>query len=223
MESSFSVFDIIGPVIIGPSSSHTAGACRLANAASAIFNRPILSAVIHVYGSFAATLGGHGTDKALVGGLLGLPPDDERLIHSLDIAKDKGLSYQLVIEQETALNANLVCFEMSDEDGTRMSVCGVSIGGGNVIVTRINNTDLEVSLKYNTVIVDHQDKPGAVLSVAKILADNHINIAGMNMYRQGKHGRAYMVIETDQDIAPEIVQSIRRLGDMHVIYIPQLY
>ena len=223
MESNFGVFDIVGPIIIGPSSSHTAGACRLANAARAIFNRPVASAVIHVYGSFAATLCGHGTDKALVGGLLGLPPDDERLIHSLDMAKDKGLSYQLVIEQEAAQYANLVHFEMSSADGTKMSVSGVSIGGGNIVVNRINNTDLKVSLKYNTVIVDHQDKPGAVLSVARILADNHINIASMNMYRQGKHGRAYMIIETDQNIASEIIQCIRRLEDMHVIYIPQLY
>lgn len=223
MKSNFGVFDIIGPIIIGPSSSHTAGACRLANAARAIFNKPIKQAVIHVYGSFAATLYGHGTDKALVGGLAGILPDDERLNAALDIAKETGLNYRFVLEQETAPNANLVKFELLGTQNEQMAVSGVSIGGGSIVVTRINHTDLEISLQYNTLIVDHLDKPGAVLSVAKILADERINIASMNMYRQGKHGRAYMIIETDQTIAPDIVKRIRHLEDMYVIYIPQLY
>ena len=223
MKSNFGVFDIVGPIIIGPSSSHTAGACRLANAARAIFNKPIKQAVIHVYGSFAATLFGHGTDKALVGGLMGILPDDERLNAALDIAKETGFIYRFVSEQETGPNANLVKFEILGTKDEQMVVSGVSIGGGNIVVTRINHTDLEISLQYNTLIVDHLDKPGAVLSVAKILADETINIASMNMYRQGKHGRAYMIIETDQTIAPDIIKRIRGLEDMYVIYIPQLY
>ncbi len=223
MKSNYGVFDIVGPIIIGPSSSHTAGACRLANAARAIFNKPIQRAIIHVYGSFAATLYGHGTDKALVGGLNGILPDDERLNSALDIAEQTGFIYRFVLEQETGTNANLVMFELLGTQGEEMTVSGVSIGGGNIAITRINQTDLEISLKYNTLIVDHLDKPGAVLSVAKILADESINIASMNMYRQGKHGRAYMIIETDQTLKPDIVKRIRSLMDMYVIYIPQLY
>lgn len=223
MKSNYGVFDIVGPIIIGPSSSHTAGACRLANAAKAIFNKPIQQTVIHVYGSFAATLFGHGTDKALVGGLMGILPDDERLNSALDIAKHTGFAYRFVLEQETGTNANLVMFELRGENDEKMTVSGVSIGGGNIAITRINHTDLEISLKYNTLIVDHLDKPGAVLSVAKILADESINIASMNMYRQGKHGRAYMIIETDQTLGPDIVKRVRSLKDMYVIYIPQLY
>jgi L-serine dehydratase len=224
MQNNFSVFDIVGPVIIGPSSSHTAGACRLAGAARAIFNKPVTDVEIHVYGSFAATLRGHGTDKALVGGIMGIAPDDERLTHALDIAREAGLRYRFVMEQEASSQPNLVRFEMRNADeGAEMSVSGASIGGGSIIVTRINHTALTISLKYNTVIVDHLDKPGAVLSVAKILADNQINIASMNMYRQGKHGRAYMIMETDQTVAPEVLKSLRRLEDMYVIYIPQLY
>ncbi len=223
MRSHFGVFDIVGPIIIGPSSSHTAGACRLANAARAVYNKPIQKAVIHVYGSFAATLWGHGTNKALVGGLVGILPDDERLTHALDIAKEKGLDYQFAVEQEEGVNANLAMFELTGAAGNEMSISGVSIGGGSIVITRINQTNLEISLKYNTLIVDHLDRPGAVLSVAKILADEQINIASMNMYRQGKHGRAYMIIETDQIIQADTVQRIRSLEDMHVIYIPQLY
>lgn len=224
MQNKFSVFDIVGPIIIGPSSSHTAGACRLANAARAIFNQPVTDVVIRVYGSFAATLRGHGTDKALVGGLMGIMPDDERLTHALEIATQAGLRYQFALEEEMTSQPNLVRFDMRNaERNVEMSVSGVSIGGGSIIVTRIGNTGLRISLKYNTVIVDHQDKPGAVLSVAKILADNGINIANMNMYRQGKHDRAYMIIETDETIAPNVLKALRCLDDMYVIYIPQLY
>lgn len=224
MQNNFSVFDIVGPIIIGPSSSHTAGACRLANAARAIFNKPITDVVIRVYGSFAATLKGHGTDKALVGGIMGITPDDERLTHALTIAKEAGLKFRFEVEEELMSQANLVRFEMrSAKEGAAMSVSGASIGGGNIIVTRIGNTALKISLKYNTVIVDHIDKPGAVLSVAKILAENGINIAKMNMYRQGKHDRAYMIMETDETIAPDVLITLRRLDDMSVIYIPQLY
>ncbi len=224
MQNNFSVFDIVGPIIIGPSSSHTAGACRLAGAARAIFNKPVKDVVIRVYGSFAATLHGHGTDKALVGGIMGITPEDERLTHAPEIAKQAGLDYRFSVEDEKTLQPNLVSFEMTGaEEGDRMSVSGVSVGGGRIIVTRINNTALQISLKYNTVIVDHLDKPGAVLSVAKILAENGINIASMNMYRQGKHDRAYMIIETDQTIAPDVLKNLRYLDDMHVIYIPQLY
>ncbi len=224
MESKYSVFDIVGPIIIGPSSSHTAGACRLANGARAIFNKPISDVVIHVYGSFAATLHGHGTDKALVGGIAGIPPDDERLTHALEIAREMKLNYRFVIEQEAGTQPNLVRFDMRNaEQGAEMSVSGVSIGGGNIIVTRINSTDLQISLKYNTLIVDHMDKPGAVMSVAKILAEHQINIASMNMYRHGKHDRAYMIMETDQVIERDVLMTLRSLEDMYVIYIPQLY
>lgn len=224
MESKFSVFDIVGPIIIGPSSSHTAGACRLANCARAIFNKHVSNVQIHVYGSFAATLHGHGTDKALVGGIIGISPDDERLTHALDIAKDVGLSYRFIVEMEEGTQPNLVSFDMHNaEEGASMSVSGVSIGGGNINITRINNTYLQISLKYNTLIIDHLDKPGAVLSVAKILAIHHINIASMNMYRQGKHDRAYMIMETDQVIKSDVLMTLRSLEDMYVIYIPQLY
>jgi len=224
MQSDYSVFDIVGPIIIGPSSSHTGGACRLAGAARAIFNKPIDDVEIHVYGSFAATLRGHGTDKALVGGLIGLKPDDERLPNALDLAREAGLKYRFVIEEEMAAQPNLVRFEMrNDKEGAYMSVSGASVGGGNIIVTRINNTALQISLKYHTLVVDHLDRPGAVLSVAKILAANQINIASMNMYRQGKHDRAYMIIEIDQPIERPVLLALRSLPNMSVIYIPQLY
>lgn len=223
MREGYSIFDITGPIIIGPSSSHTAGACRLANAARAILGQEVASAVIHVYGSFAETLLGHGTDKALVGGLLGILPDDESLVNAFEIAPKKGMKFRFLIEAETMESANMVLFEMTGKDGLTMQVRGASIGGGSIMVDQINDTFLQISLKYNTLVVDHQDKPGAVLSVSKVLAERKINIASMNLYRQGKHGRAYMILETDQEIGQDVLQMIEELEDMKTIYIKKLY
>ncbi len=223
MRESYSIFDITGPIIIGPSSSHTAGACRLANAARAILGQEVALAVIHVYGSFAETLYGHGTDKALVGGLLGMPPDDESLAGAFEIAPQKGVEFRFVIEAETLASANMVLFEMTGKDGLKMQVRGASIGGGAIVVDQIGDTFLQISMKYNTLVVDHLDKPGAVLSVSKVLAEHKINIASMNLYRQGKHDRAYMILETDQEIGRDVLSTINGLKDMKTIYIKKLY
>ena len=223
MRESYSIFDITGPIIIGPSSSHTAGACRLANAARAILSQEVASAVIHVYGSFAETLFGHGTDRALVGGLLGMLPDDENLVNAFEYAEKKGLSYRFEIEDETLSNANMVLFELTGRKGLSISIRGASIGGGSIMIDQIDSTNLQISLKYNTLVVDHLDKPGAVLCVSKILAERRINIASMNMYRQGKHGRAYMILETDHEIGQDVLDMIDSLEDMKTIYIKKLY
>lgn len=223
MRESYSIFDITGPIIIGPSSSHTAGACRLANAARAILSQEVASAVIHVYGSFAETLFGHGTDRALVGGLLGMLPDDEKLVDAFQFAKKKGLLYRFEVEDETLSNANMVLFELTGKQGLFMHIRGASIGGGSIMIDQIDSTNLQISLKYNTLVVDHLDKPGAVLGVSKILAEHKINIASMNMYRQGKHGRAYMILETDQEIGRDVLSMIGNLEDMKTIYIQKLY
>jgi L-serine dehydratase len=223
MRESYSIFDITGPIIIGPSSSHTAGACRLANAARSILGQEVDEAIIHVYGSFAETLYGHGTDKALVGGLLAIPQDDESLVDAFEYAAKRGLKFQFVIEDETMSNANMVLFELTGKDGAKMNVRGASIGGGSIMIDQIDETSLQISLKYNTLVVDHLDKPGAVLNVSRVLAEHRINIASMNLYRQGKHGRAYMILETDQEIGQDALQTIDDLDDMKTIYIKKMY
>lgn len=223
MRESYSIFDITGPIIIGPSSSHTAGACRLANAARAILGQEVKKAVIRVYGSFAETLSGHGTDKALVGGLLGLAPDDERLADAFDLAEKRGLEFVFEIEDEVDSSTNRVLFELTGEGGLSMNIRGESIGGGNIVIDRIGSTSLQISMKYNTLIVDHLDRAGAVMGVAAILAGHRINIASMNVYRQGKHGRAYMILETDEEVGGDALGKINALPDMHAIYIKKLY
>jgi len=219
----YSVFDIVGPILIGPSSSHTAGACRLANAARAIFNKPVCDVSIYVYGSFSQTLFGHGTNKALVGGLLGLSPDDQRLTESLKLAEQEHMSYRFYLDESTFSTDNEVRFEMQCLDGGKMSVSGVSIGGGSIVINKIGMIDLLISLKYNTIIVDHIDKPGAVLKVSAILAKSDINIASMNLYRKAKHDRAYMIIETDQPVDSETLAAVNEMEDMTTIYLPKLY
>ena len=223
MHNSFSVFDIVGPILIGPSSSHTAGACRLASAARAIFNKPICDVSIYVYGSFSQTLFGHGTNKALVGGLLGLAPDDQRLTGSLNIAEKVNLSYRFIMDETTFSTENKVRFEMVSSDESKMSVTGVSIGGGSIVISKIDEISLRISLKYDTIIVDHLDKPGAILAVSGILADSGVNIASMNVYRKAKNDRAYMIIEIDQAVDSEILADINDMEDTSMIYLPKLY
>lgn len=223
MQNDYSVFDIIGPILIGPSSSHTAGACRLANAARAIFNKPIASVTIYVYGSFSLTLFGHGTSKALVGGLLGIAPDDEKLIDALELAKQKKLSYNFLLDDSTISSDNIVRFEIIGLDGEKMCITGASIGGGNIVINKIDEIDLHISLKYDAIVVDHPDKPGAILSVSAILAENGVNIAGMNVYRKAKHERAYMIIEIDQPIDKDTLANIRNVEDTSVIYLAKQY
>lgn len=223
MQNDYSVFDIIGPILIGPSSSHTAGACRLANAARAIFNKPIASVVIHVYGSFSLTLFGHGTSKALVGGLLGIAPDDEKLVDALELAKEKKLSYNFLPDDSTISSDNIVRFEITGLDGETMCITGASIGGGNIVINKIDKIDLHISLKYDTIVVDHPDKPGAIMRVSAILAENDVNIAGMKVYRKAKHERAYMIIEIDQPIDKDTLANIRNVEDTSVIYLAKQY
>lgn len=223
MRERYGIFDITGPISIGPSSSHTAGACRLGNAAREILGQQVAAVGIHLYGSFAETLCGNGTDRALVGGLLGIAPDDESLADAFEYAKNEGLAYKFVIQNDTLGNANMVLFDMTGDKGLQLNVRGASIGGGSIIIDQIGSTNLRISLKYNTLVVDHMDKLGAVLGVSEVLAEHAINIASMNLYRQGKRGRAFMILETDQEIGQDILNKIDRIEDMKTVYIRKMY
>jgi L-serine dehydratase len=223
LQNNYSIFDIIGPILIGPSSSHTAGACRLANAAKAIFNKPISHVVIYVYGSFSQTLYGHGTSKALVGGLLGIAPDDERLYDAFKLAQNQKLTYQFLLDDSTISADNIVRFEITGQNGEQMSVTGSSIGGGSIIISKIDEMDLQISLKFDSIVVEHLDKPGAILHVSTLLAQSRINIASMNVYRKAKYERAYMIIEIDQPLDADTLAQLRRIEDTKVIYLSRQY
>ncbi|QIK69641.1 L-serine ammonia-lyase, iron-sulfur-dependent, subunit beta [Erysipelothrix sp. HDW6C] len=214
-----SVFDIIGPVMAGPSSSHTAGAARIGKIARNIFSATPESANVYLYESFADTYRGHGTDVALAAGLMGMEPDDDRLHESLLIAQEIGFDIRFIPLAEKVDHPNTAKIVMRSGD-RKMSVVGVSIGGGNIKVVAINDIAVDIDGGTPTILIFHIDCPGMIANVARVLSDLHINIGSMKVDREEKGKRAYMVIELDQDELHTSLQSLRELDNiLEVLYI----
>jgi L-serine dehydratase len=192
-----SLLDIIGPVMVGPSSSHTAGACRLGLLARGLVGGTPHRARIELHGSFARTGEGHGTDKAIVGGLMGFRPDDERLRTALEIAEHEGLDYRFD-KTTIADDAHPNTVRMTVEHVERSSVMvGSSLGAGRVLVTEIDGYPVEVTGNYDTVVIVAEDVKGSVARIAGILAEHDLNIATLRLTRKARGGDAFMVIEVD--------------------------
>ncbi|HHW30563.1 MAG TPA: L-serine ammonia-lyase, iron-sulfur-dependent, subunit beta [Clostridiaceae bacterium] len=209
------VFDIIGPVMVGPSSSHTAGAVRIGNMARALLGEPPAKVNITLYGSFAHTYRGHGTDKALVAGLMEMTPDDLRIKSSLDIARSNGIVISFVTSESNDYHPNTVLIKAEGSSGKKISVLGSSIGGGNIVINRINGIDVQINGQYHTLVIPHRDAPGTIALVTNQLAINKINIAQMKVYRSDKGGKAVMVIETDQPVSEELASAISKLNGIY--------
>ena len=208
--SFISVFDVLGPNMIGPSSSHTAGAALIAQLAQKMIAPPIVRVDFTLYGSFAKTYRGHGTDRALLGGIMGFGTDDVRIRDSYAIAQERGLHFSFAPnEVETDIHPNTVDIRMENVDGLVMTVRGESLGGGKVCIVRINDMPVEFSGEYNALIVVQQDKPGVVAHITSALSERGVNIAFMRLYREAKGETAYTIIESDQAIPPEIIDSIK--------------
>lgn len=207
----FGAFDIIGPRMIGPSSSHTAGAARLAYVARKIAGREIIAARLTLYGSFAETGRGHGTDKALIAGVLGMMPDDERLSRAPEIAREKGIDIKVVFSADEVERPNTARIELNCADGSTVEVVGASVGGGNILITEIDGLEVELTGEYPTLLIRHHDVPGVITEVTRILAGNSINVAFMQVFRHSRGEDAYMVIETDQKVPSEVQEDIVRL------------
>jgi L-serine dehydratase len=205
-----SVFDIVGPVMIGPSSSHTAGACRLGELARAIFGGTPARARILLHGSFASTGPGHGTDLALVAGLLGMHPDDPRIPLALDLARETGLSVEFAEVNLGDAHPNSAVFELEDAEGRRMCVRGSSLGGGDVVVTEIDAFEVEATGELPLLVVDHVDRPGEIAAVTSVLAESHVNVASMQVSRERRGARALMLIETDAVVDRVTAERIAR-------------
>jgi L-serine dehydratase len=206
-----SLLDIIGPVMVGPSSSHTAGACRLGLLARNLVGGTPEKARIELHGSFARTGEGHGTDKAIAGGLMGFRPDDERLRDALDIAQGEGLDY--VFEKATlADDAHPNTARITVERGDRHAVMtGASLGAGRVLVNEINGYAVEVSGTYHTIVLIAEDVKGSIAAIATILAEHGINIANLRLTRKQRGGDAFMVIEVDDAPGEPVRDEIRAL------------
>ena len=200
------VFDIIGPVMIGPSSSHTAGAARLGLMAGKILGEKPVKVEILLHGSFAQTYRGHGTDKALLGGILGFAPEDMRLREALDIAAQQGLVYSFAPVDIPEAHPNTAIIKLTGESGRVIQVEGASVGGGNIRITRIGDFDVDLTGKYPALIIVHKDRPGVVNRVTSILARYKINIAYMRVSRKMRGQEAMMILETDDELSTEVVE-----------------
>ena len=204
-----SIFDIIGPVMIGPSSSHTAGAARLGKMARCIFGNTPKKVEMTLYGSFAKTYKGHGTDRALLGGLLGFKEDDKRIRNAKELADEAGLDYTFIEPPLDIGHPNVVKFDLYGDNNRHMSVVGRSIGGGQIMITEVDGNDMSITGDEFTLVVFHEDRPGAISLISQALSESDINIASMRVFRKGKYKDAVMVITTDSVVNPITVQFMR--------------
>lgn len=208
------VFDIVGPIMIGPSSSHTAGACRIGRYARAILNEEPMDVIIQFSGSFKTTYKGHGTDRAVVAGLLGYEVDDERLRDSIEIAKKEGRDIKIIAEDIELAHPNTALITMKKKDGSHVSMQGASVGGGNICITKLNDVDIAINGKYDVIIVGHKDVPGMIHKITKVLWENGININGLSLHRTEKSGDAVVIIEVDDVIDNQIVDELNAVENI---------
>ena len=206
------ILDIIGPVMIGPSSSHTAGACRLGLLARGVLGQEPMAAELFLHGSFARTYKGHGTDLALLAGLMGWLPDDARIPKAMEYAGMAGLKYEFeTVNLGELVHPNTVRFRLTGKEGAHCQITGSSIGGGQVLVSNIDGIPVELTGKLPTLLVPHRDQPGVIALVSSILASRGVNIASMRVFRDNKGGRASMVLECDQAVTPDILAQVAEL------------
>ncbi|MDO4765959.1 MAG: L-serine ammonia-lyase, iron-sulfur-dependent subunit beta [Eubacteriales bacterium] len=214
------IFDVLGPVMIGPSSSHTAGAVKLGYVARNILGANPVIAKIYLHGSFADTGKGHGTDRAIVAGLLGMKEDDERIPYSFQIAKEQGLHFEIENIQLPGVHPNTVILDLQDIGGRQLHFQGSSIGGSRIVINKIDNAEVECTAEYPTLIVYNKDLPGYVAEVTSALAVKSINIATMRLFRGKRGTEAVMIIESDQPISEDVIKKLETIaGILKVTYI----
>lgn len=209
-----SIFEVAGPVMIGPSSSHTAGAARLAWAAGQIAGKKYDKVTFGLHGSFAKTYQGHGTDCALVAGVLGMKEDDERLKDSFQMAKERQLEYEFYETELDGMHENSVKITFYKNGQQISEIIGSSIGGGRIRICRIDGFDVKFQARASALIIRQQDKTGIISKVSGILADHEINIATMKLSRNNRGGQAFCIIETDQVIPGSVVDAILKVDEI---------
>lgn len=207
-----SVFDVIGPNMVGPSSSHTAGAASIALLTKKMIGEDVKRIKFTLYGSFAKTYKGHGTDRALVGGILGFETDDERIRDSFELAKAAGLdfSFESVSEDDDDIHPNTVDMEVEGVSGRVLHVRGESLGGGKVRLTRINGVKVYFTGEFHALIVIQRDYPGVVAGITSVLSSYGVNIAYLRVFREEKGGLAYTIVESDEEISENAVEEMKK-------------
>ena len=205
------IFDLIGPIMVGPSSSHTAGAVRIGLVSRKLLGEEVQRAELYLHGSFADTGVGHGTDKALIAGLLGMEPDDERIPHSFAYAEKAGLEFFFGVTELRAAHPNSVLLKLRGKSGTELEVVAASVGGGRIQIRRLGGMETCFSAEQPTLIIKNEDQPGSVADVSRVLAQRGINIGTFRVNRDGRGGCAVMVIECDAPIGQDVLNYISSL------------
>ena len=210
--SFISVFDVLGPNMIGPSSSHTAGAARIGFLAQKMIGGNVVRADFTLYGSFAKTYHGHGTDRALLGGIMGFSTDDMRIRNSFKIAQETGLAYTFTPnETETEIHPNTVDISMTNKNGQTMTIRGESLGGGKVRIVRINGVKVDFTGEYSAIIVVQQDKPGVVA-----------HITFMRLFREAKGHTAYTIVESDGKLPEDVTENLKDNVNVRDVMVVQI-
>jgi L-serine dehydratase len=213
----YGIFDILGPIMIGPSSSHTAGAARLGKVAKGIVGVEFDSVKFYLHGSFAKTYKGHGTDRALVAGILGMDPGDEKLRYSMDIAKEKGIDIEFIeADLGSFQHPNTVKIVFETKGGREVDITGSSIGGGSIIITNIEGTDVSLTGNRPTLVVKHKMVPGVVTKVTKVLSEDNITVDVMKVERSTNRDESVMIIEVESNIGPNVLKDITEVEGVTV-------
>ncbi|MFX0078306.1 MAG: L-serine ammonia-lyase, iron-sulfur-dependent subunit beta [Candidatus Hermodarchaeota archaeon] len=218
-----SVFEVIGPIMIGPSSSHTAAAVRIGQISLAIMGEPVVEAIIQLHGSYALTGKGHGTDKAIIAGLLGYDAADERIKESFVIAKERGMKVKFQkVDLGEDYHPNTLRLLLAGESGTHFEITAVSVGGGNISIIEINGLPIQLSGEYHTLITIHNDRPGIVAKASALIAQSKVNISTMHVSRQRRGGLAAMAVEMDQPLPSTVINELEDQAQI-VRIIPPIY
>ena len=214
------LFDIIGPVMVGPSSSHTAGAVRIGIIARKLMGEDIAKAQIYFHGSFQLTGKGHGTDRALLAGLMDMAVDDVRIPNSYEEAKARGMEYEFLPIDLGDVHPNTVKLVLDGVKGRHREIVGCSIGGGRIEIVEVDDLAVRFGGDYPTLVIRNEDKPGLVHQVTTFLAEEDINIGAMQLYRAARGEDAVMVIECDKEIPEDIIPALEGLrGIVRVTYL----
>lgn len=216
MHKTKSLFDVIGPVIIGPSSSHTAGAVRLGLVAGRIFGEKPQKVKFVLYNSFAKTGKGHGTDKGILGGVLGFNVDDERIKESFEIADKEGICHEFEFREDSNRHPNTVEIILENEN-LHLKISGYSVGAGEILINKINDYSFNINGDYNTLVLIYKDKPGMVYRVSALIQGQNVNIATMHCDRNAKGERASMGVALDAPLPDYVINELSKIDEMYLI------
>lgn len=213
MEKTKTLFDVIGPVILGPSSSHTAGAVRIGFLAGKIYGKKPEKIIFKLYNSFAQTGKGHGTDKGLLGGILGYGAAHSAIKNIFELADKAGIKYYFEFAEDFSKHPNSVDIKLDDE----MEISGSSLGGGEVLITDINGYKFNISGDYPTLILIYKDKPGMINEVTNIIRDEDVNIASMSVSRTARGEEASMVICLDSQLNSNTIEKLKKIDEIYLV------